>query len=74
MSSFTGSVKLASAEILTATEQEKFWKEHKKIYHRHLASYFAKQPYSKHKIDELPWQLLMAADVDALHRFLTDPK
>lgn len=58
---------------MTRTDPEKAWKEQKKKYHSNMAKYFMQQPFSQRIMEELPWQLMMAGDVDALVRVLTDP-
>ena len=41
-------------------------------YHEHLAKFFFKQPLTSQVIEELPWQLMLASDLQALLDFLTD--
>ena len=41
-------------------------------YHEHLAKFFSKQPLTSQMIEELPWQLMLSGDIQALLDFLTD--
>ncbi|KAJ8301148.1 hypothetical protein KUTeg_020135 [Tegillarca granosa] len=66
-------LKPGATDVMTRTDPEKAWKEQKKKYHCAMAKYFMQQPFSQRIMEELPWQLMMAGDVDSLVKVLTDP-
>ncbi|XP_067684110.1 tetratricopeptide repeat protein 41-like [Haliotis asinina] len=64
-------VKSSSSDVCQKSELETEWVEKKRKLHNHLAEYFHDQPHSQRKLQELPWQLMMAGDHEALLGFVT---
>ncbi|XP_046333250.2 tetratricopeptide repeat protein 41-like [Haliotis rufescens] len=64
-------VKSSSSDVSRKSELETEWVEKKRKLHNHLAEYFNDQPHSQRKLQELPWQLMMAGDHEALLGFVT---
>lgn len=62
-----------SGEVASTGESEKEWKGQKNRFHKQLAKYFLRQPFSQRVLEELPWQLLMSGDTDTLLQVLNDP-
>nr|XP_022299795.1 uncharacterized protein LOC111108304 isoform X3 [Crassostrea virginica] len=62
-----------SGEVASTGESEKEWKGQKNRFHKQLAKYFLRQPFSQRVLEELPWQLLMSGDMDTLLQVLNDP-
>lgn len=71
---YTGVVKPSTAEIISVTEGEKEWKKQKREFSQHLVGYFRGQGHSQRCVEELPWQLLMAADMKGLAEVVAEPQ
>lgn len=69
-----GVVKPSTAEIISMSDVEKEWKKQKTEFHQYLVDYFRCQPHCQRKVEELPWQLLMAGDMLGLVEVLADPE
>ena len=71
--SFPGTIKPSTAEIISKSDFEKDWKKQKNEFHQYLVQYFAAVPEGQRRTEELPWQQLMAGDMQRLKKTLTNP-
>ena len=77
-----GAVEIALLGNLTSPSQERAvspafqesWERQKQQGHTVLASFFSKQPSSGRMVDELPWQLNMCGNMDALSKTICEPR
>lgn len=76
-----GAVEIALLGNLTSPSQERevspfqeTWERQKQQGHTVLSSFFSKQPSSGRMIDELPWQLNMSGNMEALSKTICEPR
>ena len=67
-------MKPSTAELISNTENDKEWKKQKREFHQYLVKYFHRQGHSQRKVEELPWQLLMAGEMKTLAETLAEPE
>lgn len=80
--SLRGTVEIALLGNLTSPSQERAvspafqesWERQKQQGHTVLSSFFSKQPSSGRVVDELPWQLNMSGNMEALSKTLCEPR
>lgn len=80
--SVRGTVEIALLGNLTSPSQERAvspsfhenWERQKLQGHTVLSSFFSKQPSSGRMVDELPWQLKMSGNMDALSKTICEPR
>ena len=80
--SVRGTVEIALLGNLTSPSQERAvspafhenWERQKLQGHTVLSSFFSKQPSSGRMVDELPWQLKMSRNMDALSKTICEPR
>lgn len=80
--SVRGAVEIALLGNLTSPSQERAvspafqesWERQKQQGHTVLSSFFSKQPSSGRMVDELPWQLNMCGNMDALSKTICEPR
>ena len=76
-----GAVEIALLGNLTSPSQERAvspafqesWERQKQQGHTVLSSFFSKQPSSGRMVDELPWQLNMSGNMEALCKTICEP-
>lgn len=69
----SGTIKPSTAEIISKSDYEKGWKKQKKEFHQHLVQYFTMVSEGQRQSEELPWQQLMAGDMQELKRTVSNP-
>ena len=76
-----GAVEIALLGNLTSPSQERAilpfqetWERQKQQGHTVLSSFFSKQPSSGRMVDELPWQLYMGGNMEALSKTICEPR
>lgn len=74
-------VEIALLGNLTSPSQERSvspfqetWERQKQQGHTVLSSFFSKQPSSGRMVDELPWQLHMSGNMEALNKTICEPR
>ena len=80
--SVRGTVEIALLGNLTSPSQERAvspafqenWERQKQQGHTVLSSFFSKQPSSGRMVGELPWQLKMSGNMDALSKTICEPR